>query len=217
MKRFLALVLLSSALVSQTFGMSAREKSGVILGMEADGSLGTAGDFFDIAEFFGFRVPTSTNDMRALLGFQLYFTPSFGFDVKARAGAGLMAFRNYDYDYRLVSLYSTLSVGAEVRLLWDFYNSEKDSMGMSFGVSYDYLKATHMAASAHMPNPIPEDIPMMRKFNTSVLAPLIGLHYYFGHHQITLTYHMGRVMDKIQIPLPPRYYFGSSLSYVYRF
>lgn len=217
MKRLLAIVLLASMLVSQGFGASAREKSGVFLGLETDTSFGTARQFFNLVEFLGFRAPASTSEIRALLGFQVYFTPSFGFDVRARVGTGRMAFRNYDYDYRLTSLYSAINTGGEVKLLWDFYNDEEDSMGMSLGVSYDYFKATHIMASTHMPNPIPENLPMMHKFNIGVLAPVIGLHYYFGHHQIAFTYHMGRVMDKLPIPLPPRYYFGSSFSYVYRF
>ena len=217
MKRLLAIVLLADVLVSQAFCADARSKSGFFVGVELDTSMGTNEDFFTLAEFFGFRNPFSTKDLRAVLGAQKYFTPSFGFDVRVRAGTGRMAFRNYDYDYRLFSTYSSLSGGAEAKILWDFYNDEEDSMGMSFGVRYDYIRATHAFSSKHIPSPPPDDLPLMQKFFTTALAPAIGLHYYMGHHQIAFVYSIGRFIDKIGVVSPPKLFFTSNFSYTYRF
>ena len=222
MKKITQIIMLACALASGMMGAEAeggKSKSGFLLGVGLDTSFGATGGFFTLGEFIGFRSPATATTARLILGGQKYFTPGFGFDIKVRAGTGMLSFgsRSYDYNIRVTSGYSTLSAGAEANLLWDFLNKGKHSMGMSFGVGYDYIKASHIGLSSRTPNPPPADLPTASKLSFGVLTPAIGLHYYSGPHQIAFIYGIGKIMDKLEMMFPPKLFFSSSFSYVYRF
>ena len=160
-------------------------------------------------------------------GYQKYFgeNETFGFNVKGSLGFGFLHydFANYKVIYddgsiesgsgktSFISNYIPLSVGVEANFLYDFFQKAEHTIGLNVGVGYSFV------------------------YNIcySLVSPKIGIHYYYGRHQVEFNFSFDKAFGEIKsansfynsdfieqiftIKTKPDYFYTFNLSYAYRF
>lgn len=188
------------------------------------------------------------NKMNLFVGYQKYFGEKeiLGFDVKVKGGIGLLSNllmnqRAYyedgsiderDPDLDVVFLYVPLSAGIEANFLYDFFQKNDHTLGMSAGLGYDFVYGVNFYANRANTDAFTEDFKHMTDKNIilSVLSPKLGLHYYYKHHQFGLKLSFDKAFGKNTARLKDttlgdtgnwenefNFFITTSLSYTYRF
>ena len=238
----------------QVLEATEKSKSGFILGVEAGASAGKGTSYFISQELFGQQPFAMMAELepfapqaKFMLGYQKYFDAKerFGMDIKAKAGVGFLAISHdgetlkpntnpfVDNDVTMITSYTTLHAGLEANFLFDFWSKDDQTLGMSFGVGYEFVYGLN--SNIAFEHPIAHTIFAPRanaytdkNISYHVISPKIGLHYYLGNHQFSGVFSFDKVLGdnqnanrvdgKVDILVTKLdFLFGFSLGYAYRF
>lgn len=193
----------------QVLEATEKSKSGFILGVEAGASAGKGTSYFISEDLFGQQPFTMMAELepfapqaKLMLGYQKYFDAKerFGMDIKAKAGVGFLAISHdgevvpnkpfQEDDVTMITSYTTLHAGLEANFLFDFWSKDDQTLGMSFGVGYEFVYGLN--SNIAFEHPIANAIFAPRanaytdkNISYHVISPKIGLHYYLGNHQFS--------------------------------
>ena len=193
----------------QVLEAAEKSKSGFILGVEAGASAGKGTSYFISEELFNKKPFAMMAELepfapqaKFMLGYQKYFDAKerFGMDIKAKAGVGFLAISHdgevvpnnpfKDDDVTMITSYTTLHAGLEANFLFDFWSKDDQTLGMSFGVGYEFVYGLN--SNIAFEHPIANAIFSPRanaytdkNISYHVISPKIGLHYYLGNHQFS--------------------------------
>lgn len=238
----------------QVLEAAEKSKSGFILGVEAGASAGKGTSYFISQELFGQQPFAMMAELepfapqaKFMLGYQKYFDAKerFGMDIKAKAGVGFLAISHdgetlkpntnpfRDNDVTMITSYTTLHAGLEANFLFDFWSKDDQTLGMSFGVGYEFVYGLN--SNIAFEHPIANAIFSPRanaytdkNISYHVISPKIGLHYYLGNHQFSGVFSFDKVLGDNQnanrvdgkvdiLATKLDFLFGFSLGYAYRF
>ena len=238
----------------QVLEATEKSKSGFILGVEAGASAGKGTSYFISQELFGQQPFAMMAELepfapqaKFMLGYQKYFDAKerFGMDIKAKAGVGFLAISHdgetlkpntnpfVDNDVTMITSYTTLHAGLEANFLFDFWSKDDQTLGMSFGVGYEFVYGLN--SNIAFEHPIANAIFAPRanaytdkNISYHVISPKIGLHYYLGNHQFSGVFSFDKVLGDNQnanrvdgkvdiLATKLDFLFGFSLGYAYRF
>ena len=193
----------------QVLEAAEKSKSGFILGIEAGASAGKGTSYFISEQLFQNNLFAMMAELepfapqaKLMLGYQKYFDAKerFGMDIKAKAGVGFLAISHdgevvpnnpfKDDDVTMITSYTTLHAGLEANFLFDFWSKDDQTLGMSFGVGYEFVYGLN--SNIAFEHPIAHAIFAPRanaytdkNISYHVISPKIGLHYYLGNHQFS--------------------------------
>ncbi|MCE3047345.1 outer membrane beta-barrel protein [Helicobacter kayseriensis] len=194
----------------------AQKKSGFVVGVEA---------LFGSSTIHHENVSQSSSGFSLMGGFyggyQHYFDDHFGIRALLSVHDGTPIIGNVDLANQTFQI-SALPfwVGTQLDVLWDFWQKEEHTLGISAGLGYNF--ETYHAREAKI-NQTTYTLSNLYQHN---LYPIIGFHYYYGHHQMSLNYRfIGTLNSPLKeyfvagIPLKTKYNFTDYLnfSYTYRF
>ena len=236
----------------QVLEATEKSKSGFILGVEAGASAGKGTSYFISEELFNKKpfvmmaeLEPFATQAKLMLGYQKYFDAKerFGMDIKAKAGVGFLAISHdgevvpnnpfKDDDVTMITSYTTLHAGLEANFLFDFWSKDDQTLGMSFGVGYEFVYGLN--SNIAFEHPIAHAIFSPRanaytdkNISYHVISPKIGLHYYLGNHQFSGVFSFDKVLGDNQnanrvdgkvdiLATKLDFLFGFSLGYAYRF
>ena len=238
----------------ETLEIKKSSKSGVLLGIEAGIGWGIGKSIGYYDEYTGNQLNSkgyilyddkaAYNKMNLFVGYQKYFGEKeiLGFDVKVKGGIGLLSNllmnqRAYyedgsiderDPDLDVVFLYVPLSAGIEANFLYDFFQKNNHTLGMSAGLGYDFVYGVNFYTNIIEP----ENLHLLQNKNLilSILSPKLGLHYYYKHHQFGLKLSFDKAFgknitkdrdmlfnDTLNFESIFNFFITTSLSYTYRF
>lgn len=178
MKKFYGSLLLASLVASMSYGMDAKAKSGFFAGVD----LSAAQYNFNYYNSFW----TVGNQNRTTFnygikgGYQFYGNENHGLRVGLHLNMG-----NYSPTLLSSSLVTTnidyygLRYGVDVDYLYDFYNTESASLGLSVGIGYEL--ANYVGGKGADSQGFTAKVPAL--FGNGAYLNL-GAHYYIGHSQI---------------------------------
>ena len=231
-----------------------KSKTGLLLGVELGASSGKGKGVFISENLFNNKPFTMMAELepfapqaKFMLGYQKYFDAKerFGMDIKAKAGVGFLAISHdgetlkpntnpfVDNDVTMITSYTTLHAGLEANFLFDFWSKDDQTLGMSFGVGYEFVYGLN--SNIAFEHPIAHTIFAPRanaytdkNISYHVISPKIGLHYYLGNHQFSGVFSFDKVLGdnqnanrvdgKVDILVTKLdFLFGFSLGYAYRF
>ena len=238
----------------ETLEIKKSSKSGVLLGIETgigwgvSGARGyfdkyTAGNQNDPKGYVFYDGKNSYNKMNLFVGYQKYFGEKeiLGFDVKVKGGIGLLSnlltnqktyyedgtMEGRDPEMDAIFLYTPFSAGIEANFLYDFFQKNNHTLGMSAGLGYDFVYGANFYADfvTTQPSHLIE-----KNISLSLLSPKLGLHYYYKHHQFGLKLSFdkafGKNVTKIKEDIVSEganfesifnFFITTNLSYTYRF
>lgn len=199
----------------ETLEIKKSSKSGILLGVEAatgwgaGESEGYLGDQLGLSERSFFESKSSYSKINLLVGYQKYFgeKETLGFDIKAKGGIGLLSNLSLHQASYLgngiigrvpkldtLFLYTSFSAGIEANFLYDFFQKNNHTLGMSAGLGYDFVYGKNFYTNATDP----EDAHLLQNKNISlsILSPKLGLHYYYKHHQFGLKVSFDKAFGK---------------------
>ena len=188
-----------------------KSKTGLLLGVELGASSGKGKGVFISENLFNNKPFIMVSELEPLatqtklmLGYQKYFDAKehFGMDIKAKAGVGFLAISHdgetlkpntnpfVDNDVTMITSYTTLHAGLEANFLFDFWSKDDQTLGMSFGMGYEFVYGLN--SNIAFEHPIANAIFAPRanayankNISYHVISPKIGLHYYLGNHQFS--------------------------------
>ena len=238
----------------ETLEIKKSSKSGVLLGIETGigWGIGEAKTYYDnyvagnqndpkVYSFYGSK--SSYNKMNLFVGYQKYFGEKeiLGFDVKVKGGIGLLSnlslhqksyyengnMEGRDPDLDAIFLYTPFSAGIEANFLYDFFQNNNHTLGMSAGLGYDFVYGVNLYTNIIEP----ENLHLLQNKNLilSILSPKLGLHYYYKHHQFGLKLSFDKAFGKNVASVKEtddnnsnfesifNFFITTNLSYTYRF
>ena len=242
----------------ETLEIKKSSKSGVLLGIETGiGATGTAKAVVYFNEYTGNQLDpkgysfydgkSSYNKMNLFVGYQKYFGEKeiLGFDVKVKGGIGLLSnllanqktyyedgsVEGRDPEMDMIFLYTPFSAGIEANFLYDFFQKNNHTLGMSAGLGYDFVYGVNFYANKANTNEFTENFKnFLSNATLSLLSPKLGLHYYYKHHQFGLKLSFDKAFGKniLSVYEPNmgdvsnlenrfNFFITTSLSYTYRF
>ncbi|PAF42162.1 hypothetical protein [Helicobacter sp. 11S03491-1] len=183
-------------------------KNGFFLGVE-----GNLGKFiftpYDTESTFFQPSLSTTFDIGLVGGYQHYFGESqrHGLKVSAHLYSGYISsnldtkINQRDSDGNLTSnlialrssySYIPIKVGLDVKYLWDFFEKGKHTLGLNVGLGYEFSVYT---GGKIMTKSIDGYLKTNKINNifSNMIYPVIGLHYYYGHHQFEVMYRYNSV------------------------
>ena len=238
----------------ETLEIKKSSKSGVLLGIEAGIGWGigksrgyydnyVAGNQNDPNVYSFYDSKSSYSKMNLFVGYQKYFGEKeiLGFDIKVKGGIGLLSnlslhqksyYENGNMEGRApdldaIFLYTPFSVGIEANFLYDFFQKNNHTLGMSAGLGYDLVYGVNLYTNIIEP----ENLHLLQNKNLilSILSPKLGLHYYYKHHQFGLKLSFDKAFGKNVASVKEtddnnsnfesifNFFITTSLSYTYRF
>ncbi|PAF52576.1 outer membrane beta-barrel protein [Helicobacter sp. 13S00477-4] len=146
---------------------------------------------------------STTFDAGLVGGYQHYFGESqrHGIKVSAHIYSG---FGNSWVVNKNKSAFNTLSyvpikAGLDIKYLWDFLQKGKHTLGLNVGFGYQfnaYVDGKDVWKSYPGEKTTLESEPdKHNNIYENEFYPVIGLHYYYGHHQFELMYRFGGIWD----------------------
>lgn len=194
----------------------AQKKSGFVVGVEAlfgsftthqENISQTSSGFSLMGGFYG--------------GYQHYFDDNFGIRALLSIHDGTPIIGEINLGNQIFQT-SALPfwVGTQLDVLWDFWQTGEHTLGISAGLGYNF--EIYHAREAKI-NQTTHTLPNLYQHN---LYPILGIHYYYGHHQMSLNYRFIGTLNSpleeyfvIGIPLKTKYNFTDyvNFSYTYRF
>ncbi|PAF50484.1 hypothetical protein BKH44_08210 [Helicobacter sp. 13S00477-4] len=144
---------------------------------------------------------STTFDAGLVGGYQHYFGESqrHGIKVSAHIYSGFgnsWVIHKDKYGFNTLS-YVPIKAGLDVKYLWDFFSSGKNILGLNAGVGYQFNayidgKDTYTASPDYKTSYDGES-KKHKSIYENEFYPVIGLHYYYGHHQFELMYRFGGI------------------------
>lgn len=187
-------------------------KSGFILGIEA--SFGSPISYEGSSELL-----ETLSVMGGIYGgYQYYFDDSFGLKALFSIHDGTPVIAKFNQDIEISAI--PFWIGGRVDILWDFWQSEEHSMGISLGI--EYASETYRSREAK----IDKKKQGLNSITQHNLYPLLGFYYRYNNSQFSLDYRFeGALKPKSHTetinntPINSKYKFNESLnlSYAYRF
>ena len=242
----------------ETLEIKKSSKSGVLLGIETGIGWGIGksrgyyneytGNQIDSKSFLLYDSKSSYNKMNLFVGYQKYFGEKeiLGFDIKVKGGIGLLSnlsvhqtsyfedgtMEGRDPEMDMIFLYTPFSAGIEANFLYDFFQKNNHTLGMSAGLGYDFVYGVNFYANRANTDQFTEALKNMTDKNIilSILSPKLGLHYYYKHHQFGLKLSFDKAFgknitkdrdmlfnDTLNFESIFNFFITTSLSYTYRF
>lgn len=227
-------------------------KSGFFLGIEGNFGESTLKVKHTFSSGAGFEDGNTLSSHFAFdgglkLGYQHYFgeKQSLGIRFSAYGGAGVPLKTkttingNGNGEKRFFeSSYLPIKAGVDLDFLWDFFEKEEHTLGLTLGVGYrfNYYLSLEKTQNVFVTNGTLHENPNLQNINFQNtylhdFYPQIGLHYYLGHHQFELNYRFGGLIAWLSEPKEAPWFDKKdadistqiintdyiSLSYVYRF
>lgn len=201
-------------LPSQT--LPKEEKSGAFLGIETSFGRTKTQQEFDSHKSSVFSLMGGW-----FAGYQYYFNDHFGIKTIFNVHDGTPIIGKFLIQNQTIET-SALPfwIGTEFEIAWDFWQSGHHTLGMLTGLGYNFeiyhsreIKINHAQYT------------LSKSFQHN-FYPILGIHYFYKHHQIELTYRFSGIRnsptqeDLIQgIQFKINYHFDNyaNLSYAYRF
>lgn len=190
-------------------------KNGIFIGIE--GGLGTNsldayvdGQDFDIPRFYNlfFSSDSTIFDLGLIGGYQHYFGESQKHGIKA--SAHLYSGFGNSWEWKQKSdipgdttikthnfSYIPIKFGFDVKYLWDFLERGKHTLGLNAGAGWQFhwhVKGSIATTRTGSSGKYKEEIPTI--FSHGVY-PVIGLHYYYIHHQFEALYRFGGILGEM--------------------
>lgn len=123
-------------------------------------------------------------------GYQHYFDEFFGIRATIHLSSGTLSDAQYSSDFGNLQNTSTpLWLGMQLSVLWDFLQYGEYALGMSAGIGYNtefYLNHQYST---------PTTIINASTLTQHNLYPILGIHYYFGHHQFEVNYRFSGALN----------------------
>lgn len=199
---------------SKTPPTIAQSKSGFVIGIEA--LFGSSTTYNDVQSSQNFSLMGGFYG-----GYQHYFDDNFGIRALLSIHDGTPIMGEFNIQNQQIKT-SALPfwVGTELDILWDFWQQGEHVLGVSAGLGYNFELYHSREAKV---NNVTQNLSQLYQHN---LYPIFGLHYYYGHHQMSLNYRfigtVGTSSKKEMIGeslFQMRYSFADYLnfSYTYRF
>lgn len=241
----------------ETLEIKKSSKSGVLLGIEAGIGWGVGKSIGYYDEYTGNQLNSkgyilyddkaAYNKMNLFVGYQKYFGEKeiLGFDVKVKGGIGLLSnlltnqktyyedgtMEGRDPEMDMIFLYTPFSAGIEANFLYDFFQKDNHTLGMSAGLGYDFVYGVNFYANKANTNEFTENFKnFLSNATLSLLSPKLGLHYYYKHHQFGLKLSFDKAFGKniLSVYEPNmgdvsnlenrfNFFITTNLSYAYRF
>lgn len=201
MKRLFILIFLFNILNSQDL----EKQSGFIVGIEA--SFGSPISYEGNPESL-----SAASIMGGLYsGYQYYFDQNFGIKILFGIHDGTPIIAKFDKNIKISAI--PFWVGGRADLLWDFWQSQSNSIGINVGI--EYASETYHSREAK----INESKQTLNPITQHNLYPLLGFYYRYKKYQISLDYRFnGALKPKSQaeiidqISFYTKYSFNESLN-----
>ncbi|MDO7253062.1 hypothetical protein [Helicobacter cappadocius] len=148
-----------------------------------------------------FTASNTTFDLGLVGGYQHYFGSSqrHGIKVSAHLYSGfgnswqLSAVDPLFGDNVTGSIsYIPIKFGFDVKYLWDFMQRGKHTLGLNVGLGYEFDAYVNGKSTVSNYDDEKLDSIFLNSF-----YPVIGLHYYYGHHQFELMYRFGGIFSEL--------------------
>lgn len=195
-----------------------KDKNGFTLGVELNlGSATLMGDKYGLlnsnvaySSFLGnYKLENFAFDGGLNVGYQHYFDKealgvkkAFGIEASFYLGIGspIEDTLSYEYTKGYPTYYKVsflpIKTGFDVNFLWDFWQSGEHTLGMKAGLGYRLSYFVSLKNSSNASNYW--NGTYNQNFSGLLLNefyPQIGINYYFGQHQFSLTYRFGGIMS----------------------
>ena len=186
-----------------------------------------------------------TTDINIIGGYQKYFGEAqkqgvrgvlqIGFSTKITAAAGYNEDKLYDPNEKLKHSFNGFNIALSTDYLYDFWESGKQILGVSAGLGYKYNGGFVGSFSVGSNNTGYRnwDIKdfLAKYIDYHSIIERIGIHYYYGRHQIELLVSLEPVIAKSKDSLyldekdlgtdrlfyTNSFYYNFNLNYTYRF
>lgn len=195
------------------------DKSGFLLGADVvfgKFKIGTA--YNDSIFSFSSKDTCFSTMFGIFVGYQHYFDENFGLRTTLHAASGIIGDAQYSVgEGKIQNTATPLWLGLRLSVLWDFLHYGEHAVGVSAGVGYNaeiYLNHRY----SYGPNVL--NASSLIQHN---LYPILGIHYYFRHHQFEVNYRFSGSLNHGAIPSDEgfetqiKYYNYIGISYAYRF
>lgn len=154
-------------------------------------------------------------------GYQHYFDDHFGIKVLLSVHDGTPIMAEFQVQNVIMQTFALpFWIGTELSMLWDFWQEGEHAIGLNAGLGYNFelyhTREVKIGSNTHF-------LPKTYQHN---LYPILGIHYYYGHHQMGLNYRFigsfgskASTHDVAGFPLKLQYVFEDyfNFSYTYRF
>lgn len=150
-----------------------------------------------------FTASNTTFDLGFIGGYQHYFGSSqkHGIKVSAHIYSGFgnnWEFSSVDPSSKKVSgsiSYIPIKFGFDVKYLYDFLQRGKHTLGLNVGLGYEF--DFYINGKSKQDYFGFDYLQGLDNIFLNSLYPVIGLHYYYGHHQFELMYRFGGILDEL--------------------
>lgn len=149
-----------------------------------------------------FTASNTTFDLGLVGGYQHYFGDSqrHGIKVSAHVYSGFgNSWESSSIDpmtYEKVTgtvSYIPVKFGFDVKYLWDFLEIGKHTLGLNVGLGYEFDSYINGKTKQDYYS---NNLTDLDNIFLNSFYPVIGLHYYYGHHQFELMYRFGGIIDE---------------------
>ena len=186
-----------------------------------------------------------TTDINIIGGYQKYFGEAqkqgvrgvfqIGFSTKINAASGYNEDKLYDPNEKLKHSFNGFNIALSADYLYDFWESGKQILGVSAGLGYKYNGGFvgSFSVGNNSTGYRNEDIKkfLAKYIDYHSIIERIGIHYYYGRHQIELLASLEPVIAKSKDSLyyyekdlatgkffyTNSFYYNFNLNYTYRF
>ncbi|PAF53213.1 hypothetical protein BKH42_07105 [Helicobacter sp. 13S00482-2] len=197
MKKLFLATISGFLIITNSFGMDAKEKTGFFVGIDLNAATFKYSD--DIQKnlmlpsneaSLGTHYKTSFN-YGVKIGYQFYGTPHHGLRLGAHLNMGDYSLSMEDGSQTTAGIYIekkasyfALRYGMDMDYLFDFYNSLNTSLGLSAGVGYEFANYINGKTNINFAG---NGNGNLISFQNSLFGNgayiNVGLHYYFKKHQ----------------------------------
>lgn len=144
----------------------------------------------------------TTFDLGLVGGYQHYFGDSqrHGIKLSAHLYSGFGNSWEFFFDDKTSSgatitksgtmSYIPIKFGFDVKYLWDFLQRGQHTLGLNVGLGYEFDSYINGKSES---NGFHQDLD---NIFLNGFYPVVGLHYYYGHHQFELMYRFGGILNE---------------------
>lgn len=150
-----------------------------------------------------FTASNTTFDLGLVGGYQHYFGDSQRHGIKVSAHI----YSGFGNNWELSSIdpmsgekiagtisYIPIKFGFDVKYLWDFLQRGQHTLGLNVGLGYEFDSYINGKSKQNYFGF--DDSENLDSIFLNSFYPVIGLHYYYGHHQFELMYRFGGIIDE---------------------
>lgn len=150
-----------------------------------------------------FTASNTTFDLGLVGGYQYYFGDSQRHGIKVSAHI----YSGFGSDWELSSIdpmtdekvtasisYIPIKFGFDVKYLYDFLQRGKHTLGLNVGLGYEF--DAYINGESKQDYFGFDDSENLDNIFLNDFYPVIGMHYYYGHHQFEMMYRFGGIIDE---------------------